>query len=73
MDEEIELQPILDELAAYPPLHLSLTEQTEGRLPLIVGGLSVALARAFTILDPEVKNPQTQHWERAFRVFDLLL
>jgi hypothetical protein len=73
MDEEIELQPILDELVAYPPLHLSLTEQTEGRLPLIVGGLSVALARAFTILDPEVKNPQTQHWERAFRVFDLLL
>jgi hypothetical protein len=25
------------------------------------------------ILDPEVKNPQTQRWERAFRVFDLLL
>jgi hypothetical protein len=43
------------------------------RLPDVVGGLSVALARTFKILDPDVKNPQTSHWERAFQVFDLVL
>jgi hypothetical protein len=48
-------------------------EETDARLAVIVGGLSVALARAFTILDPDVRNPRTEHWERAFRIFDLLL
>jgi uncharacterized protein DUF1931 len=33
----------------------------------------VALARTFTIVDPDVTNPQTRHWERAFRILDLLL
>jgi hypothetical protein len=73
MDEELELAPILSRLSTYPPLDRSLSEETEARLPLIVGGLSVALARTFTIIDPEVKNPQTQHWERAFQLFDQLI
>jgi hypothetical protein len=38
-----------------------------------VGGLSVALAQTFRIIDPGLKNPQTEQWERAFRVFNLLL
>jgi hypothetical protein len=33
----------------------------------------VQLARTFPILDPDVKNPSSDHWERARRVFDLLL
>jgi hypothetical protein len=73
LDEEIELRPILERMATLPPLDLSLSEETEARLPEVAGGLSVALARAFTILDPAVKNPQTRHWRRAFQVFDLLL
>jgi hypothetical protein len=73
LDEEVELQPILDQLAARPPLDLSLGEEVEARLPAIVGGLSVALAQTFTIIDPGLKNPQTEQWERAFRVFNLLL
>ncbi|MDB5092738.1 MAG: hypothetical protein JWO85_839, partial [Candidatus Eremiobacteraeota bacterium] len=39
----------------------------------IAGGLSVALARTFTIIDPKVKNPQSDEWERAYRLFSLLL
>lgn len=73
MDEDIELRPILEQLAGYPPLNLSLSEETEARLPLIIGGLSVALSRAFRIIDPETRNPSTEQWERAFRIFDLLL
>jgi Domain of unknown function (DUF1931)/Thioredoxin len=47
--------------------------ETEARLPEIAGGLSLALARMFKIIDPDLKNPQSEHWERFFRIFDLLL
>jgi hypothetical protein len=39
----------------------------------VVGGLTVALARSFKIIDPETHNPSTTHWERATQIFDLLL
>jgi hypothetical protein len=73
IDEEIELKSILEYIAALPPLNLTYSYETEERLPSVVGGLSVALARTLTILDPDLKNPQTKHWERAFGIFDLLL
>lgn len=73
IDEQIELKPILDHLAARPPLDLAYSEETEARLPELAGGISVALARTFKILDPELKNPQSEHWERSQRIFDFLL
>jgi hypothetical protein len=73
LDEEVELRPIIEHMTAVPPLDVSLSEEALARLPDVVGGLSVALARTFKILDPDVKNPQTSHWERAFQVFDLVL
>ena len=73
LDEEVELDPILDQLAARPPLDLPYGEQMEADFPAIVGGLSVALARAFKIIDPALKNPSTEHWQRSFHIFDLLL
>lgn len=73
IDEEIELRPIPDELAARPPLDLLFSDETEARLAEVVGGLSLALARCFKILDPDLKNPLPEHWERSIRIFDLLL
>lgn len=73
IDADVELAPILENVAARPPLDVTLSEDTQGRLVPIVGGVSVALARAFTILDPGVKNPRTVHWDRAASIFDLLL
>jgi len=35
--------------------------------------LSVALARTFKIIDPNVKNPNAEHWEHSLRIFGLLL
>jgi hypothetical protein len=52
---------------------VALAEETEARLPEVVGGIGVALARTFRLIDPELKNPQTEQWERALRVFDTLL
>lgn len=73
MNQEIELQPILDALTARPPLDLAYGIETEADLPRIVGGLSVALARTFKIIEPDLKNPHGEQWERAFRIFSLLL
>jgi hypothetical protein len=73
MDEEIELAPILSRLAVYPPLDRALSEETEKRLPHVIGGLSVALARMIVIVNPEVRNPHTAQWETAFKVFDDLI
>ena len=73
LDREIGLEPILEDLAARPQLDLALSEETEAELPEIAGGVGVALAGALPIIDPNLKNPQTVQWERAFRLFDLLL
>ena len=73
IDEEVELRPILERLVTLPPLDRAPSAATEARLPEIIGGLSVALARTFVIVDPKLTNPQTRHWEQAFRIFDLLL
>jgi hypothetical protein len=73
IDETIELQPILDRLEKQPPLGLIYSDDTEGMLREIGGGLSVALARAFKIIDPELKHPHSEHWDHANRIFNLLL
>ena len=56
-----------------PLIELPYSDGLEARLPLIAGGLSLALARSFTIIDPQTKHPATKEWERAFQIFDLLL
>ena len=71
--EDVELGPVLTELAGYPPLARGLSTQTETRLPVLVGGLSLALARTLVTIDPQVRSPQSKDWERAFAVFDLLV
>jgi len=73
LDEEIELRPILEELAKRPPLDLAVAEETGQVLPEIAGGLTLALARAFTIIEPERRNPRTDQWVRVTALFDLLL
>ncbi|MFE2297061.1 DUF1931 family protein [Streptomyces sp. NPDC059445] len=73
LDEEVDLKPVLEQLATHPPLDRTPTEETEERYPEIIGGLSVALAETFKIIYPDVKNPQTRHWEGVTAVFDHLL
>lgn len=73
LDQDVELQPVLDDVIALPPLDLACAADTEARLPEIAGGLSLALARTFKIIDPDLKNPQSEHWERSFSIFDQLL
>lgn len=73
IDEDIELRPILDALAARPPLDSALSEETQARLPLLFGGISVALARTFKLIDSDLKAVHSQEWERTFSLFRLLI
>jgi histone H3/H4 len=68
-----EVRPLLDEIAIRPQLDLPVTDEIDEQLPEVAGGLTLALARTFRIIDPDVKNPQGVQWERAFRIFHLLL
>lgn len=72
IDAEVGLAPILDSLVARPP-DVALSDEAQARLPVIAGGMSVALGRTFKIIDPDVKRPMHRDWEQAFRIFDLLL
>jgi hypothetical protein len=45
----------------------------QDRLPNIAGGVSVALARSFKIVNPTLKNPRTEHWQVSLQIFNLLL
>jgi histone H3/H4 len=73
LDLDIGLERILDETVPEPADDLPYSDETEARLPFIAGGVSLALARTFKIIDPEVKNPPTELWEQAFQVFNQLL
>lgn len=73
IDEQIGLKSALDALTPRPELDAAYSEEIDAKLPEIAGGLSVSLARTFKIIEPELKNPQTVHWERSFQIFNLLL
>jgi hypothetical protein len=73
IDQEVSLEPILEQLTKRPPLDVTYSDEAQEKLPLVAGGLGVALARTFPILEEGLVNPQTKHWDRAIRIFDLLL
>jgi hypothetical protein len=73
LDEEIELHPVLESLAARPPLDMTLDVDTEARLPQLFGAVSVALARTFRLIDADIKAVHTVEWERAFQLFRQLI
>ena len=73
LDEDIELKAILEDLTARPPLSSALSQETQERLPMIFGGISVALAKTLKILDPRQRRVPPREWDRAFHIFDTLI
>ena len=73
LDLDIGLERILNRAVPEPMMDLPYSEETEARLPAIAGGLSLAVARTFKIIDTQIKHPATEEWERAFEIFNLLL
>lgn len=73
LDQEIDLIAVLERLAEKPQLELEYDESTYVVLPEVIGGISIAIARAFKILDPETTRITTPHWEHALALLDLVL
>jgi hypothetical protein len=73
INAELQLTDYLAGLIRLPPTDLAIGEDTEARFSEIAGALCIALAETFRIIDEDLKNPMTQDWERAYRLFDLLL
>jgi hypothetical protein len=72
LDSADDLRQWLGQTLRRPPDDVTFGEETEDTLTDVFGGISVALARSFRLVDPEVRSPQTQHWDRAFELFRLL-
>jgi hypothetical protein len=71
LDEAEEIRELLRGTLRRPPGDVTFGEETEAVLTEVFGGIGVALARSFRIVDPDVRNPTTQHWNRAFDLFRL--
>jgi hypothetical protein len=73
LDEADEIRGLLAQTVRRPPADVTFSEETEDVLVELFGGLAVALARTFRIVDPEVVDPGTEHWERVSTIFRQVL
>ncbi len=73
LGEQLEMRPILEKLATYPPLPYPLSLELEGLLPDLVGALILIIGQAIKVIDPEVVNPTTDHFERVTKLMSLVL
>jgi hypothetical protein len=60
-------------ISTHPQLELAVAVDVDELLPEVAGGLSLGLGQSFRVIDPNVRNPAAAQWERAVRIFDLLL
>jgi Domain of unknown function (DUF1931) len=72
LDAAEEIRDLLRQAVRRPPADVTFSEDTERMLPELFGGLSVALARSFRLIDPTSEKPSTQHWDRACALFRLI-
>ncbi|NPA29027.1 MAG: DUF1931 family protein [Epsilonproteobacteria bacterium] len=73
LEEALELQPVLDNLAVHPPLKYALEAELEKRLPELTGTLIYLLAQIAAKLDPKEKKVSEEELERAFEILDLMI
>lgn len=71
LDEADEIRVLLGAAVRRPPDDVTFADDTLAVLPELFGGLSIALARSFTVIDPHLTNPRTEHWDRVFDLFRL--
>ena len=73
LEDAPEIRELLRQSMRRPPDDVTFAEETEDVLSEVFGGVSTALARSFRIIDPRLTNPSSEHWDRAFELFRLLL
>jgi hypothetical protein len=72
LEEADDVRDLLRQVVRRPPADVTFSEDAERLLLDLFGGLSIALARSFRVMDPTSKNPSTRHWEQAFTLFSLI-
>jgi hypothetical protein len=73
LDEKLDPLPILNRLAKKPVLAgAEYHRHTLAQLPHIQGGMSIALARNFRVIEPRAARVSTGQWDRTFNLFDLV-
>jgi len=73
LDEELEIEPIMRKLVSFPNLGIAYSDEVVSSMPRIIGAITICLAKTFKVLDPGLKNPQPEHWDKAFSIFDMLV
>lgn len=73
MDETLNMQPILEQQAKLPSLKLDYSVNLQSKIPELVGGITVSLAKAFRALDKSIKNPSPIEWEKVEAIYNILL
>jgi hypothetical protein len=72
LEEADEVRDLLAQQVRRPPADVTFNEDTERLLVDLFGGMSIALARSFRVIDPTSENPSTQEWDKAFTLFRML-
>jgi len=73
LEEELELQPILDHLAALPPLKYGLEEELEKKLPELVGTLIYIMANITKEFSDKDKTVSAEEMEKAETILNLMI
>jgi hypothetical protein len=72
LEEAREIRELLRQVVRQPPADVTFSDETEDLLPELFGGLSIALARSFRVVDPTASHPSPEHWNRVFTLFRLV-
>ncbi|MCV7423097.1 DUF1931 family protein [Mycobacterium yunnanensis] len=72
LDVAGEVRELLAETIRRPPEDVTFAEDTEQLLPELFGGLSVAVASSFRVLDSTMTRPSSEHWDQVFKIFRLV-
>jgi len=73
MEAASDMREWMSQTLRRPPDDVTFGEETEDVLNDVFGGISVALARSFHIVDPDRNNPTSQDWDRVFAEMRLML
>ena len=72
-EEELDVEPILEQLATRPLLEREPSEKVIDLLPELFGTLMMVTVQLMSIVDPDVSNPDTETWDRVTETMELLI
>jgi hypothetical protein len=72
-DYHLELSPLLGRVTTIPQLNSTCSKEIEDSIANIAGSLTIMLAKIFKVIDPDLKNPVTDDWNKIYKIFNIML